>query len=681
MSESLFFQDLAVMMAVVGLVSVVFTRLGWPKVIGYLLAGILMSEHTWGGSFLADPKSIGTIGQLGIVFLMFTLGLEFSADDMKKVKHVTVPTAIFDTLMMIWLGYTVGTHMLGWGNVESLFLGAALCDSATTLLAKTIEEMRWGDRPFVRYIFGTTIFEDILCVGVIALVTGVASGKGMNLGAVGLSLGGLLVFFTGVLVFGLVFAPRILNRVALLKDDETLLLTFLGLCFFVSFLAFKLDYSLALGAFLVGIIGATSDVRTRLHELAAPLRGMFSAVFFVTIGLLVDPMTCLRNLPLILGLALLVVCGKGFNCCFMSLLTGQSVKNAVQTGFGLAQIGEFAYMVALIYMTQTGDAASPIYQVVVAVSLITTCLNPTMLRVSDRVGDWCETHLPERVRGWIAAYQDWLSRFRSAAVPSQLQKHLRSRAAWLGVVFLLNFAVAIAAAMLARLDYTPFSRFVESHKFFVFCLVANLFCVAMLAPALGLAVSIGRDIAAVLTGTRQPKKWKAAVRQFVTWVCWAAVLALAFVQLLMINVNLLPTELPARIAIDVLLLTAAIVGWKRFKRAGRMASYRFNSALTAERRRTRKATARGEVTLTVPGDFYVHLAIPEASPAIGESIRSLDIRAKTGASVVAVERAGNRFRNPGPTWTFEAGDVAVVIGDPPQLAALRALISARPAGT
>ena len=101
------------MMAVVGLVSVVFTRLGWPKVIGYLLAGILMSEHTWGGSFLADPKSIGTIGQLGIVFLMFTLGLEFSADDMKQVKHVTVPTAIFDTLMMIWFGYTVGTHMLG----------------------------------------------------------------------------------------------------------------------------------------------------------------------------------------------------------------------------------------------------------------------------------------------------------------------------------------------------------------------------------------------------------------------------------------------------------------------------------------------------------------------------------------------------------------------------------------
>ena len=480
-----------------------------------------------------------------------------------------------------------------------------------------------------------------------------------------------------MLVFGLVLAPRLLNGVASLKDDETLLLTVLGLCFFVSFIAFKFDYSLALGAFLVGILGASSDVRSRLHKLASPLRNMFSAVFFVTIGLLVDPRMCLSNLPLILGLVLLVVLGKGFNCCTMSLLTGQSVKNAVQTGLGLAQIGEFAYMVALIYMTQTGDAASPIYQVVVAVSLITTCLNPTLLRASDRVGDWCETHLPERLRGWIAAYQDWLARFRGASVPTQLQKHLRSRFAWLVAAFMLNFAVVVAATMLTRLDYSPFSRFFNDHKLFFFCLVANLFCVSMLALMLGLALSIGRDIAAVLTGTRQPKKWKAAVRQFVSWACWTVVLVLAFVQNLMINVNLLPPEPPARLTILALLVTAAILGWKHFKRAGHVATYRFNSALAAERRRTRRATARGDVTLTVPGDFYEHLAIPEASPAIGESIRSLDIRAKTGASVVAVERAGNRFRNPGPSWTFEAGDVAVVIGDPPQLAALHELFAVR----
>ena len=194
MKEGVFFQDLAVLMAVVGIVSIIFTKLRWPKVIGYILAGILMSSNTWGGGFLVDETSISTIGQLGIVFLMFALGLEFSANEMKKVRHVTVPTAAFDVAMMIWLGYTAGRDLFGWGSVASLFLGAAICDSATTLLAKTIDEMKWGDRPFVRYIFGTTIFEDILCVGVIALVTGVAQGRGMTLMAAGKSLGGLAVF-------------------------------------------------------------------------------------------------------------------------------------------------------------------------------------------------------------------------------------------------------------------------------------------------------------------------------------------------------------------------------------------------------------------------------------------------------------------------------------------------------
>ncbi len=668
-------------MAVVGLVSVVFTRLHWPKVIGFLLAGVLMSEHTWGGSFLVDSKSISAIGQLGIVFLMFTLGLEFSAGEMRKVKHVTVPTAIFDSVVMIWLGYTVGREILGWNSVQSLFLGAAICDSATTLLAKTIEELKWSNRPFVRYIFGTTIFEDILCVGIIALITGVANGKGMSAGAVGLSLGGLLVFFVGVLVFGLLFVPRLLNRVARMKDNEALLLTLLGCCFLVSFIAYKLDYSLAMGAFLVGILGASTEVRQRLHDLAAPLRNMFAAVFFVTIGLLVDPAVCGRNILTILGLTLLVICGKGFNCFFMSLVTGQKIKDAVQTGFGLAQIGEFAFMVALMYMTQTGDAESPMYQIVVGVSLLTTVLNPTMLRLSDPVGDWLETHIPERVRGWLAAYQDWLARFRAARVPSQLQKHLHSRVVWLGVIAVLNFCVAVLANMLYRYDYTPFSSFFELHKRFFFCLGANLFFVAMLAPIFGLARSLGIDISSVLTGTRQPKRWKKAVHRVVSAFTLGSVMTLAFAEIVMLNVNLQPDELIARVAIWIVLATAAVFGWKKFRRAGRIAGYRFNEALMAEKRRARfgkKAPAvEDRITLTVPSDYYTHVTIREGGAAVGKTIKSLDVRAKTGASIVAIHRGTETFRNPGPTWCFEPGDDLSVLGEPDQIAALKELFGSK----
>ena len=671
MTEAFFFQDLAVLMVAAGVMAAIFTRLGWPKVIGYIAVGILMSQHTWGGSLLADESTVSTIGQLGIVFLMLTLGLEFSAGDMKKIRHVTVPTALFDTTMMIWLGYTVGRRLLGWGSVSSLFLGAAICDSATTLLAKTIDEMKWSKRPFVRYIFGTTIFEDILCIGVIALVTGVASGKGMSLEAVGVSLGGLAVFLIGVVVFGLVLVPRLLNRIGRMRDDETLLLALLGCCFLVSFIALKLNFSLALGAFLVGVLGTGTDVRERILRLVAPLRNMFAAVFFVAIGFLVDPAVCWRHLPAILGLTALVIVGKAFNCFTLSILAGQRVKDAVQTGLGLAQIGEFAYMVALLYISSTGDETCPIYQIVVGVSLITTCLNPALLRLSDPAGDWLENHLPARVRGWISAYSDWLTRFRAARVPSTLQRHIRSRLAWLAVIAVLNVAVSFAAARLEELDYTRFSSFFETHKRVFFCLLANFFCVSMLAPIAGMGRSLGHDVGTVLIGTRQPRRWRASVVGLVTWFVLAAVLGLATAEILMININLLPDEPLMRWGVVIVLVAVTILGWKRFAQAGRRAGRRFNEALAAEKRRS---SANVTTTLSVPGDFYNRIPVT-ASAVVGRTIRELDIRAKTGALIVSVTRQGAKVRNPGPTWAFAAGDEVMAIGEPPQLAALRALLS------
>ena len=178
MSEGAFFQDLAVLMAVAGVVAAVFSRLKWPKVIGYILAGVVMSEHTWGGSFLADASSVSTIGQLGVVFLMFGMGLSFSAKEMGKIKSVALPSAVIDTVVMIWLGYTVGTRIFDWGAVPSLFLGVAICDSATTLLAKVIDEMGWGRRKFAKYVLGTSVCEDILTVGAIAVATGFAKAVG-----------------------------------------------------------------------------------------------------------------------------------------------------------------------------------------------------------------------------------------------------------------------------------------------------------------------------------------------------------------------------------------------------------------------------------------------------------------------------------------------------------------------
>ena len=673
MVESAFFQDLAMLMAVAGLVSALFARLRWPKVIGYILAGVLLSRHTWGGSFLVDESSVRTIGQLGVVFLMFTMGLEFSTAEMKRVKNVAIPTALLDSMIMVWIGYTVGRNVFHWGTVPSLFLGAAICDSATTLLAKIIGEMNWSSRPFVKFVIGTSVCEDVICVGLIALITGVARGQGMNLTAVGTSLGALAVFFLTTLVIGFVLVPRLLTSVAKRGDDETLLLSLLGCGFFVTYLAYRLEFSLALGAFLVGVLGSASDVRTRLHRLLEPLRSMFAAVFFVSIGLLVNPVACWDHLAAILLLSAVVMLGKGVNCFAGALVTGERLKTAVQMSFGLAQIGEFGYMVAMLYLTITGDTASPMYQIVVGVSLLTTILNPLMLRASDPVGDWLEAHCSRQVHRWLDAYRGALARYREAASRAGANENrevVRQSVIELVVIGVLEFAVAVSMSMLAARDWSNLSAFLDLHKRLVFCLLANVFVVGMLAPIFMIGGRLGNGIGTTLTGAGEAH-WQLAIRNVTRHAVRLMVMALAFVGMLMINVNLAPAEPWARVALTVVILLVSVFGWRFFLRAGRRAAVRFGEAMKVDER---LAAISREVTFSLPGDAMAKLRLDVASPAIGGTVVTLNIRAKTGASIVAVEREGRVLRGIGPELEFKVGDVLVAIGDGAQIAALKDLL-------
>lgn len=674
MSESAFFQDLAVLMAVAGLVAVIFQKFKWPKVIGYLFAGILMSRHTWGGSFLSEGSSIPTIGQLGIVFLMLTLGLEFSAGALKKVKGVSGPMALVDSIVMIWIGYTVGRRIFGWDSVPSLFLGAAICDSATTLLAKTIDEMKWSKRPFVKYVISTSILEDVLCVGVIALVTGVANGRGLSLGAVGLSLGSLMVFFVCTVALGFVLVPRLLNAVARDGDDEALLLTLLGCCFFVSWVAYKLDFSLALGAFLMGVLGSSSVARNRLLDLAAPLRGMFAAVFFVSIGCLVNPSVCFANIGTIILLSLVVMLGKGINCFTISILTGQSVKTSVQTAFALAQIGEFAYMVALLYMTVTKDLSSPMYQIVVGVSLLTTCLNPFMLRISDPVGDWAEHRVPDRVRGWLNQYNVWLDRLRASSVPGEISSRIRKSLVILVVYWVLMFAFSIIASMLDRYDWSRFSVFFDLHKRAFFSLAANVAFLALLKPIWTAGRHLGDDVGTqLLSASRRwgGEVWLTAIRHTARSFTLLGVSVITVGEILMLNVNLMPEETSVRIGIVVALAIAVPLAVRYIWPAMNSAGAQFTAAIKAE---AKMAETPEPLVFSLPGERYLKAVLPKHSPAIGLSIKALNVRAKTGASIVVVSRGDERVENPGADWVFSTNDMIEAIGAPDQLASLRALL-------
>ena len=654
---------------VAGAAAIVFSRLGWPKVIGYSLAGVLMNEYTWGGSFLRNAAEAKMAGQFGVVFLMFGMGLSFSAKDMKKVRSVALPAAIIDTAVMIWLGYTVGVKFFGWSDVQSVFLGVAICDSATTLLAKVIDEMGWSRRQFSKYVLGTSVCEDIVCVGAIAVATGFAQGRGMSAGALAVSLWWLLVFFLTVLVFGFILVPRLLKSVAKRKDDEALLMTILGTCFLVVYFADKYNFSAALGAFLVGLIGASSDVRAKLGQLVDPIKFNFSAVFFVSIGLMVDPSSLWHCLPQILIVSAVVVVGKFVNNLLASLATGCDIKTSVQIGFSLAQIGEFAFMVAILYAGLVDDPENPMFQIAVGASLLTTLLNPLLIRLSDPVGDFAVQRTPERFRRWLANYHAWLDKIRSSS-ESPAYMLLRASAIKLGIYAVLMLSVSVACRQLENFDYTRFSKVFEENDNVIFFFVANFFSLSLMPLVVFASRALGDEIVELLAGDGSAK-WRAASRQLVRYVVLVAVVSLFFTEWTMINISILPTDVKLQSVSAALILGAGVLGWRFFVKAGRRATQRFQEALTAEERREGLVRT---MTVSVPEGTIQRLKLTANSPAVGGTVVTLNIRAKTGASVVAVYRKGEIHRNIGPEWEFAIGDIIVAIGDQPQIAALKDLV-------
>ena len=669
MTEGSFFQDLAVLMTAAGLVAALFSRLGWPKVIGYILAGVVMGEHTFGGSVLANAGSVHTVGQLGVVFLMFGIGLSFSAKETGRIRAVAVPAAVIDTVVMIWCGYTVGTRFFGWSPAASFFLGVAICDSATTLLAKVLEEQGWSNRPFAKYVMGTSVCEDIICVGAVAVATGFANGGSVSLKALYESLGGLAVFFLTVLVVGFVLVPRLLESVAKRRDDEALLLTLLGCCFLVSHIANAHNFSLALGAFLVGILGASSDVRDRLGRLVAPLKSMYAAVFFVSIGLLVNPHAQLQCLPQILVITLIVIVGKALNITMASLLTGLDVKTAVQNGLGLAQIGEFAFMVAILANSSVDGSHCPLFQIAVGASLATTLLNPFLVRVSDRIGDLAERRMPRRVDALLKSYRAWLEKIR-ASRSNPAFRRLKTAGIRLGVYAALIASASSLCASLHQVDYSHFSAAFERHDEVVFFLLANVFSISLLPMVLTPARSLGDAISAMLVGEGDAR-WEVATRQFVGFIVMVAVLVLFFVELAMVNLAVAPSDGPTLWVTIAIIVLVGILGWRFFVRMGRRARKRLHASLSAEERRE---SLRRTMTIVVPEGTIHRLKIGRDSPAVGSTVVSLNIRAKTGASVVSVVRDGRQYRNIGPEWEFRIGDVLGVIGESAQVAALKDML-------
>lgn len=405
-----FLQDLAVVMIVAAVVTIIFHRLKQPVVLGYILAGVIIGPHTPPFPLIHDEETIKTLSELGVVLLMFSLGLEFNLRKLQQVGGTAFLAAFLEILLMVWVGYEIG-RLFGWSTMDSIFLGAMLSISSTTIIVKVLAELGKTKERFAELIFGILIIEDILAIVMIALLSGIAMTGELSVGELGVTIGKLAIFLVAALVAGLLAVPRLIGYVAGFKSNEMLLVTVLGLCFGFSLLAVKLGYSVALGAFIIGAVIAEAREIGRIEILTEPVRDMFSAIFFVAIGLLIDPKLLAAHWVPVLVITLAVILGKISTCAFGAFVGGQDSHTALRVGMGLAQIGEFSFIIAALGLS-LGVTSAFLYPIVVTVSAATTLTTPYLIKNSERLVGWFDRLAPERLVNYLTIYTRWISQWR-----------------------------------------------------------------------------------------------------------------------------------------------------------------------------------------------------------------------------------------------------------------------------
>ena len=442
-----FIQDLAVIMLVAGVVTILFHRFKQPVVLGYIVAGFIIGPHTPPFGLIHDEDTIKTLAELGVIFLMFCLGLEFSLRKLFKVGATAFIAAFLEIVLMIWIGYEIG-RWFDWSTMDSLFLGAILAISSTTIIVKALNDLKMKDQRFAQLIFGVLIVEDILGIGIIALLSSIAVSGTVSSGEVFATVGKLSLFMIVALVIGILLVPRLLAYVAKFESNEMLLITVLGLCFGFCLLVVKLEYSMVLGAFLIGAIMAESRQLIKIEGLIEPVRDMFSAIFFVAIGLMIDPQILLQYAWPIAVITVAVVLGKMLSCGLGAFIAGNDGRTSLRVGMGLSQIGEFSFIIAALGMTLqvTSDF---LYPVAVAVSAITTLLTPYLIRGADPLSLKIAALMPTRMSRVFGMYGEWLRSIQPQGEGAMLAAMIRKIILQVGVNLALVIAIFFAGSFFA----------------------------------------------------------------------------------------------------------------------------------------------------------------------------------------------------------------------------------------
>jgi len=676
MTELTFLRDLAVVMAISAATTVLFHLLRQPVVLGYIVAGVIIGPHTPPFSYVTDLHSIHTLAELGVLLLLFSLGLEFDLRKLRRVGGVAFLAAILEILLMIWLGYSVG-RLLGWGEMDSLFLGALLSISSTTIIVQVLMETGHLREQFAQIILGILIVEDIMAIIILVVLSSLATAGTITFVDVGWALLQVCAFMAAALAVGYLLIPRLIAFVAGFKRGEMLTVTVLGLAFGLAVLGGYFGFSIALGAFLMGAIVAEAEEAHQIVERIEPIREMFSAVFFVATGMLLDPKVLVDLWGGVLLITLITVLGKIASCSFGTFLAGYPGRVALPVGLGMAQIGEFSFIIANLGRT-AGVTSGALYPIAVAVSSLTTFLTPYLLRSAHAVTELLGRLSPRPLITFATFYTAWLSRLTDRTSGSRKVQSLSLRLIlYLAATVALFVATWSGAWPLAAGLPVIVPRQTELLQWGIAALVVLpfLFIIGRTLESLTQNITASLLRRSKAGTSRETGLVRNSLRFLFGWV--AAVFVLAA------GTPVLPPLAPLVMVVLGLLATTFLF-WESLVRfhtqvEGLLQTLGGPTPVTESGTSTSQWQGRQEVTQLLSDRYGPEVqtedfVVPVHPTAVNQTIQTLGLRTATGASIIAIYRDPEQILVPQLDTVVLPGDVLLLLGEKEELvAALRYL--------
>ena len=677
-SAHFFLRDLALILGTAALATVVFQRFRLPVIVGYLVSGFLVGPLTpW--PVVKDPETIRTLAELGVVLLMFSIGLEFRLRKLARLGVRVALAALVEVGLMLLLGFGVA-RLFGWELLPSLLTAGIVAISSTMVVSRTLEDAR-ADRRLKDIVFGVLVMEDLAAILLIAIFTTIASGDQLSGPMLASTLGRLGLFLLLLMVGGMLVIPRAINAALAFRRPETTLIASLGICFGLAVVSVAAGYSVALGGFIAGTLVAESGKHRIIEESIRSVRDMFAAIFFVAIGMLLDPAAMLGAWVAIVILTLLVLIGKTVGVTAGVFLAGYGTRDAIRSGMSLSQIGEFSFVIAGLGAAQASGSAE-LFAVAVGVATITAFTTPIFSRHADGFASWVDRHLPHPVQTVASLYASWvelLGTRKPASEPARLKtRYIR---------FLVLDAACVTAAIIGTSvlyrrmpGWIPFDA--ERAPVVRLALLAGGALLA-LPFAIGLVRTV-RRLSGILAESALPKPARGVDQGHAPRRSLASTLQIGMVIAIGVPVILLtlpfvpPFGVLGVVAAYLLVLTVGF--WRtatdldKHTRAG---AELVVHALAKQAHSGETGTFE-VVRELLPGmGTIVPLDVQAGSEAAGATLGELNLRGRTGATVVALTRNGKREPLPTATTRLEAGDMVALSGSGNAIGLAAALLRAR----